>query len=226
MEVLADAPELGADFERPVQHALRRHRIADHHRPAGAHDAGFLVADGLAVVAQQGHVVQRDAGDDRAVRVDDVHRVQPPAQSHLQDGHIQPAERQRAQDGECGELEIGQYHDAVITRSTVPEPRTLDLGERRQKGISSDRLAPDAATFLEMHQVGRGVDPGPVPGLAVDGLQHGAGRAFAVGAGHGDHRAGHGQAHALRHPLHPVQPKLDAADALGMLALAMGQPLV
>ena len=62
-----------------------------------------------------------------------------------------------------------------------------------------------AAAFLEVHQVGRGVHPGLVSGFQQNGFEHGAGRAFAIGARHGDHRAIKAQGHALGHRLDTVQ---------------------
>jgi hypothetical protein len=63
-----------------VEHALRRHRVAHDGRPAGAQDAGLLAADTLAVRAEEVHVIEVDAGDHRAIGVDDVDRIEPPAQ--------------------------------------------------------------------------------------------------------------------------------------------------
>jgi hypothetical protein len=51
-------------------------------------------------------------------------------------------------------------------------------------------LAPvEAHALVVAHQVRRRVEPGPVAGRAQHRLEHRRGRALAVGAGHGDHRA-------------------------------------
>ena len=66
------------------------------------------------VVAQQRRVVQIDAGDDGAVGVDDVDRIQPPAQADLQNHHLQPAATHHVQNGQRGEFEIGQRDDIMV----------------------------------------------------------------------------------------------------------------
>jgi hypothetical protein len=88
VEVGAEAPQVGADGVGVVDHALRRHRVAHDGGLAGAQDAGLLEADALAVGAEVFHVVEVDAGDDRAVGVDDVDRVEPAAQADLEDRHV------------------------------------------------------------------------------------------------------------------------------------------
>src|SRR6185369_14848612 len=85
IEVAPQGPEVGADLDGPVQHALRRHGVAYDRGLAGAQDAGLFAADALAVVAQIVHVIQRDAGDHRAVGIDDIDRIEPPAKTYFED---------------------------------------------------------------------------------------------------------------------------------------------
>jgi hypothetical protein len=46
-------------------------------------------------------VVEVDAHDDRDVRIDDVHRVEPPAQAHLEDRRLELA---RGEDREAASV--------------------------------------------------------------------------------------------------------------------------
>ena len=106
VEIHPKTPDISPQLGGVVQHTLRRHRVADDHRLAGAHDAGLLAANTFARGAEVFHVVQVDAGDHGAVGIHDVDRVQPPAQPHFEDGHIQPGQGQQPQDGQRGELEV------------------------------------------------------------------------------------------------------------------------
>ena len=151
-------------------------------------------------MAQNGHVVQVDAGDDRTIRVHDVDRVQPPAQAHLQNYRIQRGAAHQPKDGQGAEFEIGQ---ADLAARGVH--RGKSFGQIGRRG----RLPRQAAALLEMHQVRRGVNAGFVTGFEQDGFEHGAGRALAIGARHRDHRAGKAQLQPIGHLAHPIQPHVD-----------------
>ncbi len=69
IEIAAKLPEVGPHDGSVVDHALRRHRVAHDHRPTGPHDARLLKANAFAVFAQNGGVVDVDAGDHRAIGV-------------------------------------------------------------------------------------------------------------------------------------------------------------
>ena len=183
-----------------VQHALWRDGIAHDHRPPGTHDAGFLETDAFAVLAQNGRVVDVDAGDHRTIGVHHVDGIEPPPQPDFEDHGIQSCLGHDFQNGQGAELEIRQAH---LTTGLLH--RLEGLRQHHRRG----RLAVQTATLLEMHQMGRGVHPGLVPRFEQDGLEHGAGRALAVGSGHGDHRAVKAQGHAIGHRLDAVQPHVD-----------------
>ena len=108
VEIHAKTPQIGVDLQRAVQHALRRHGVTDDHRSPGAHDAGLFTANRLPVWPQQLHVVQIDAGDHGAIRVDDVRGVQPPAQTHLQNDHIEVGAGHHLQNGQRGKFEVSE----------------------------------------------------------------------------------------------------------------------
>ena len=79
-EVAAEAVVRAGRFE----HRARRLRLGDHGRAAGAEDAGFLAPDRLAIGSEIIDMVDADAGEHGAIGIDDVHRVEPPAQPHLE----------------------------------------------------------------------------------------------------------------------------------------------
>ena len=108
------APQVGTNFQRMVQHTLWWHGVADDDGAAGAHNAGLLTANAFAVGAQNFHVVEVDAGDDGAIGVDDVGRIQPAAQADFQDHHIEVAAHHDFEDGEHGEFEVAQRHHFAI----------------------------------------------------------------------------------------------------------------
>ena len=81
-----------------------------------------------------------------------------------------------------------------------------------------DGFAGQSQALLKTHQVGGGVNPGAVARLHEDDFEHGASRAFAVGASHRDHWAGKAQNHPIGHGAHPIQPQINGhrMQALGM----------
>ena len=96
----------------------------------------------------------------------------------------------------------------------------LKKGQQRSR---ADDLAAQATALLKVHQMRRRVNAGSVTGLQQNGLQHGAGRALAVGARHGDDRALEGQAQSPGHGAHTREPHV---DAYGVNLLAVSQPVV
>ena len=107
---MACAPQVGANVTGMPEQAQRGQRVAHHHGTAWAHDAGLLKANRFAVRSEQLHVVKVYAGDDGAVRVNDVDCIQSSAQAHLQNHHIKAVVRQHIQNRQAGELKITQRH--------------------------------------------------------------------------------------------------------------------
>ncbi len=89
-----------------VQHALWNGAIADHDGLAAPHDAGLLAADRLARLAEELPVIEVDADDQRAVGVDRVRRVEPPAHADLEDDDVELAAREEIErcDERCLEI--------------------------------------------------------------------------------------------------------------------------
>jgi hypothetical protein len=162
-------------------------------------------------------VVEVDAGDHRAICVDDVDGIQPPAHADLQHRHIELGAHHDIQNGQGGELEVGQ-RNRRIARSA----RLLDPCEGFHQQVQRDIVARQAQPLLEVHQVRRGVQPGAITRVAQDGLQHRAGRALAVGAGDSDDRALEAQAQPCGDGAHALQAHV---DVLGVQALAVVEPV-
>jgi hypothetical protein len=195
--------------------ALRRQRIADDGGLAAAQDAGLLAADGLAVVSEELGVVDVDAGQHRAVGIEDVDRVEAAAEADLEDAEVERRGREQPGNHQERELEIGEC-DVAAGR--------LDRFEVRQQRLGRHALAGDPAALLEMHQVRLGEEPDPIAGSERDRLEHGAGRALAVGAADDHDRRRRIEVQA--------EPGLDRRDAverqldrLRMQALAVGEPI-
>ena len=161
-------------------------------------------------------MVDVDAGDHSAVGVDDIGRIQPPTQPHLQNGHIQQRMAHQPQYGEGRELKIGQRNIIAVERA-----RTLNGLEVRQQIGGCHHITRDAAALLKMHQMGRRVYARAITRLLGHGFDHGAGGALAIGTRHRDDGTVKTQAHAASHFAHPVQVHV---DIVGMQALAMGKP--
>ena len=149
-------------------------------------------------MAQKLHVVEVNAGDDGAIGVDDVDGVQPPAQAHFQNHHVQRRARDDVQNGQGGKLKVGQRHRVPLGA------RSLHCGKPGNQGFGLHHLALQTQAFFKMHQVGGRIHRSAVACLQQDGFQHGAGRALAVGARHGDYRAMQRQPHARGNHAHAL----------------------
>ena len=146
VEIAPEAPQVRPDLAGMVHHALWGHGVAHDHRTAGAHDARLLPANAFAVGPQKLGVVDVDAGDHGAVGIDDVGRIQPPAQAHFQDRDIQPRMAHQPQDGQGGELKVGQRNFF-----TILDPCALHSFEVRYQIRSRHAFAVHTATLLKMH---------------------------------------------------------------------------
>ncbi|MNI42643.1 hypothetical protein D3C73_969430 [compost metagenome] len=171
---------------------------------------GFFEADFLAGIAQPVGVIKVNAGDDGAIGVDDVDRVQAAAQAHFQHDRIQARLRKQAQDGERGEFEVRQ-RDFTARRLD-----SLELGD--QVAVRGN-LAVDAGALIEIDQVRRRIQPHLVAGRQQNGFQHGTGGALAVGAAHDELHARQFKPHARGHFAHAVQAHVDRRGMDGFQVL-------
>ena len=161
--VATQQPQVGADRISPRLKRRRRNGVADDHRLAWTHDAGFFERDRLAVAAEKLGVVERDAGDQCTVGIDRVDRIEPPAHADLQNHQVEWRRGQRTHDGQGGELEPGQ-RDALT--------RGFNRLEMWQQRFGADHRAVDAAPLLKVHQVRLDVDTHPVASLQRHRLEH------------------------------------------------------
>ena len=78
VEVAAQLAQVCAQLGRTRGDGCWGHGVAAHRRSASAQDARLLAPDRFAVRPQELGVVEVNAGDDGAIGVDDIHRIQTP----------------------------------------------------------------------------------------------------------------------------------------------------
>src|SRR5690349_7034561 len=91
--------DLGGDSCGFVQQASWRRALADDRATPGAKNSGFFAADAVAIVAEPVLVIDIDGRHDGDVSVDDVHRVEAAAESHLEQRYIELRAREQHQRG-------------------------------------------------------------------------------------------------------------------------------
>ena len=197
-----------------AQHAGRRIIVAEDERLERTGDAGLLEADGLDVAAEPVLVVEVDRGDDRCIGIDQVHRIQPPAEPDFQHRQVELAAREQPQRAQRAVFEIGQR--GVAARGL----HRFEAGD--QCGIVRLR-AVDAHALVVAQQVRRGVAADLPAMRAGDGFDEGHGRALAIGAADGDDALGRAlQAHPRCNVAHAVQAHV---DGIRMLAFDELEPV-
>jgi hypothetical protein len=159
-------------------------------------------------------MIDPDAGEHRAIRLDDIDRIEATAQADFENRCFDSCFGEPIERGEGAELEVGKGDSA---------PCGLDTRERFAKRIVGRLRAGDAHALVVAQKVRRGIEPRAVAGGAQDGLQHRAGRALAVGAADSDDRTVELDSQSgvdLRHALQPER------DGFRMLLLDVAQPFV
>ena len=163
------------------QYACRRVRIRYDRRPAAAKNPRFFPADGLAGFSKKFHVVDADAGENRAIRIQYVYRVQPAAQADFEYQRFKILIGEENESRKRSKLEIGQRH-----RAARPLDRFKGRAERRIVRLA----AGDAHALVVAQQVRRGVQAGAIAGGLEDRFEHRTGGTFAVGPANRENRAG------------------------------------
>ena len=148
--------------------------FADDDRYAAFDDAGLFVGDGRERVAEQGHVVVADVGDDTGAGRDDVGAVETPAETGLDDRHIDVA---------GGEVVKGHHHRQFKKRRVYLAACVEVFAGKFENRFARNHFAVDPYAFSEIDQVRRGIQSHPVAALLEYGGQNVAGRPLAVGAG-------------------------------------------
>ncbi|MNT37065.1 hypothetical protein D3C72_1731830 [compost metagenome] len=123
-------------------------------------------------------MIASDAGNQRYIGIDNIDRIQAPAQTHLKHHGIQRRLFEQPERGQGAGLEVGQRSLAA---------GSFDSGKRFAQLLISSVFAIDLHPLVVTQQVRRTVYPDFKP-LSTQQYRHeGAGRALAVGAGHGNH---------------------------------------
>ena len=217
--IAPDKVQVSGNVRGMRQQALWCIAIRADRRFASAIDPGLLEADGLPRRPQPGGMVERNAGDDGAIGRIGIHGIEPPAQPHFKNRHLDPSCGKGLPRRQGAELEIGERHRPRYL------PRRLDPGEGRAQGFIVNRHTVDAHPFVVIEKVRRGVTANAITCRTVKGFQKGTGRPLAIGAADDDHRTMLHLSECRLDANHALQPKLDAALPFGMQAFEMGQPV-
>src|SRR2546430_1257024 len=172
-------------------------------RDAGLRDARLLPRDRREIGAQVIGMPASDLGDDGDEGGNDVSRVEPPPQTHLDHADVHAPRRQLGKGDRGGGLE-------------EPRVQALDVGLQRAgpigEGFFGDEHAFPGHTLAHRDQVWRGVEPHPQAAGAEFRRHERARRALAVRAGDVDAwKAALGMAQHAQEPLGWPEAPFDAA---------------
>ena len=170
-----------------------------HHNSVRADDAGLLARDLGDGVAEIFLMIERDVGNHRDQRLDDVGRVQPAAHADFEHRNLD------ADAGEVFECHHGQHlEEAGMPRQLAGAQkllrRALDAIVNRAELDIGDGFAVHPNALVDAHQMRRAVERGLVSRNPQNRRQRRRRRAFAVGSG--DQHAGKaplGMAQRLQH---------------------------
>ena len=145
---------------------------------AGFDDAGFFGGDFFEGVAEPLLMIEGDVGDDAGQRRDDVGRIEPSAEAGFPNHEVaflfaKKFQRHHRDDFKKRRVMVGGklFQQRLQFRD---EPDNLVFG---------NKLPVELNPFAEGNQMWRGEQPDAQAGRAVNAFEHGAGRAFAIGAG-------------------------------------------
>jgi hypothetical protein len=131
-----------------VENAAGRVRICDDRGPAPAENPRFFGADALARITEVVHVIEIDGGQQCAVGIEDVDRIQAPSQADLQYHGVERFGRKNLPRSQGTELEV---RERDLTAST------LDRLERRTQARVAQRHAVEANALVVTKKVRRSV---------------------------------------------------------------------
>src|SRR5690606_159848 len=89
-EIAADQLQVGANRGSVINQGVRYGSVAADRRLARTEDAGLFKGDLLARVAEKIHMVEIDAGDDGAIRIVDIDRIETAAEADLENDDVEP----------------------------------------------------------------------------------------------------------------------------------------
>ncbi len=185
------------------------------HRCPGLDDARFFPGDGLHCVPEHRGVLKANVGNDTDVGLNHVGGVEAAAQARLQHHQVGRL-RGKVKKGEDGDhLELGRLPQLGFATDLLYQ-RAHPLRQPHQFR-RSDFLPVDRHAVGKGHQVGRSVQPDPVPGGLENARRHHRRRTFAVGAGQMQEAQGTvGVPQTPQQRGHTRQPRFhaEAADAV------------
>lgn len=145
-------------------------------------------------------MVDSDIRDDCNVRIDQIHCIEPPSEADFKNKNVQMRIGKEFEGNQRREFEKGQRNIA---------PDFLDHFKVMYERFIVDHLAVDFHTLVEKMDMGRGIQTGLVTRFAVNRLEHGRGRPFAVRPAHRDDRTIEPDAQPFFHDTNPLQPHFD-----------------
>ena len=157
-------------------------------------------------------MVNGDRGHDRNIRVNQVDRIEPASQAHLEHRCIKLRLREKPQDRKRRELEVSQR------RCTT---RAVDGDELLDQRCVTDIGAIDARAFIKSQKMRRGIETDAIAGGAQNGIQRRACRALAIGTGDDNGRNIKANVEPLGDFTHAVQPEI---NRFGMQLLDASKP--
>ena len=172
-KIPADQFQISVDIFRMAKQSLRRIGIAADRWCMAAKNTGLFETDALAAVPQKINVIDIDTGDDGASRIKHIHRIQTPTQPDFEnsDLHLLPG---KMPDG-CQRTEFKISQRCITARLLHRHKSSAQIG-------ITCFMALNPHTLVVLQQMRRGIATDAISGNAQYTFQHGAGRAFAIGA--------------------------------------------
>ena len=155
-------------------------------------------------------MVEADRTEHGRIGIDQIGRIEPPAQTHLEhrEAHVRLSEQ--PQRGERVVFEEGEGFRA---------PGRFDVFECAHQRRIVDFATLDADALVVAEEMGRGEQPDGGPGSEQQRLGVRRRRALAIGTGHGDHvRRGPIEPEPARHGADPREAQIDAVRMGRLLA--------
>ncbi len=143
-------------------------------------------------VAEIFGVVDVDARDDRAIRIQNIDRVEATTQADFENHRVQSARRKEAHDRQRRELEVSERDGLGKARSCG-----FDLLEVRQQIGVARHLAVYPRALVKRQQMRRSMTTYGKTGAQQDRFENRACRAFTVRSANRDHRARERQLHRV-----------------------------
>src|SRR5213083_1546332 len=167
-EIAADQPKVDTRCARVVENAARRIPIRDYRGFTPTENPRLFVPDAFARVAEVIRVIQTDRGQQRAVGIEGVDRVQAPTQADLQYHGVERLRRKNLPRSQGTELEI---RERDLTASA------LDRFEGRTQACVAQGHTVEANALVVTKEVRRSVKTHSISGGEKKRFQHRAGRA-------------------------------------------------